>query len=174
MSNGGYVHREDPFATPADDRSPARRLRGRLVSGVTIWTAQAEGTRAGLTMSSVLVADGEPAQMLGLLKDTSDLFDAIETSRTFVVHILGDKEVVLADIFAGLRPNPGGPFAGLDTSESEWGPVITRISDRAYCRLIDAPETGYHRLVRAEIERVELTELDAPLVYFRGRYRKLS
>jgi flavin reductase (DIM6/NTAB) family NADH-FMN oxidoreductase RutF len=174
MTNGGYVHGEDPFATPAADRSPARRLRGRLVAGVTVWTAESDGVRTGLTMSSVLVADGEPAQMLGLLKDTSDLYDAIQRSGRFVVHVLGEGEAALADVFAGLRPSPGGQFAGLETLSSEYGPVIERIADRAYCKLIDTIDTGYHQLARAEIERVELTELDSPLVYFRGRYRKLD
>jgi flavin reductase (DIM6/NTAB) family NADH-FMN oxidoreductase RutF len=125
-------------------------------------------------MSSVLVADGEPAQMLGLLKDTTDLFDVIERTRRFVVHVLPDGESALADVFAGLRPNPGGPFAGLDLVDSEWGPVITRIADRAYCSLVDTIEAGYHRLARADIDSVEFGELDAPLVYFRGRYRKLD
>jgi flavin reductase (DIM6/NTAB) family NADH-FMN oxidoreductase RutF len=174
MTNGGYVHNDDPFATPAAERSPARRLRGRLVAGVTIWTAGPGDDRAGLTMSSVLVADGEPAQMLGLLKDTTDLFEVMDRTRRFVVHVLPHGEAILADVFAGLRPSPGGPFAGLETVDSEWGPVIARVTDRAYCRLVETTDAGYHRLARAEIERVELAELDAPLVYFRGHYRKLD
>jgi flavin reductase (DIM6/NTAB) family NADH-FMN oxidoreductase RutF len=125
-------------------------------------------------MSSVLVADGEPPQVLGLMKDTTDLFEAIRGSETFVVHVAPEGDANLADIFAGLRPNPGGPFADLEVSRSEWGPVITRLQNRCYCRLADAQTAGYHRLVRAEIEKIELADMDAPLVYFRGRYRKLE
>jgi hypothetical protein len=32
---------QHPFATPPDRRSPARRLRGRLLAPVTVWTAGA-------------------------------------------------------------------------------------------------------------------------------------
>jgi len=30
---------QPPFAVPAERRDPARRLRGRLVAPVTVWTA---------------------------------------------------------------------------------------------------------------------------------------
>jgi hypothetical protein len=54
---GAQIHSSDPFATPEQDKSPVRRLRGRLASAVTLWTAPGP---AGLTVSSMLVADGDP------------------------------------------------------------------------------------------------------------------
>jgi hypothetical protein len=47
---------DTPFAVPPERRSPARRLRGRLVAPVTVWTAGHPPGGAGLTVSSVLVA----------------------------------------------------------------------------------------------------------------------
>src|ERR671932_775332 len=58
---------QPPFAVPAERRDPARRLRGRLVAPVTVWTAGHPPGGAGLTVSSVLVAEGQPARLLGLL-----------------------------------------------------------------------------------------------------------
>ena len=57
------IHTEHPFMDPAAD--PVRRLRGRLGGAVTLWTSgdpAAGGTRAGLTVSSVMVAGGEPGR----------------------------------------------------------------------------------------------------------------
>ena len=69
------IHATDPFATPEHERSPVRRFRGRLAAAVTLWTAPGP---AGLTVSSTLVADGEPGRLLGLLDDESDLWTAVE------------------------------------------------------------------------------------------------
>src|SRR5688500_2047994 len=54
---GVTVHYTDPFATPEEERSPVRRFRRRLPSAVTLWTGPGP---AGLTVSSTLVADGDP------------------------------------------------------------------------------------------------------------------
>jgi 3-hydroxy-9,10-secoandrosta-1,3,5(10)-triene-9,17-dione monooxygenase reductase component len=169
-----YVHYTDPFATPPDARSAARRFRGRLSAGVTVWTAGGAGSRAGLTISSMVVAEGSPSIALGLMNDTTDLWDRIHEVGRFVIHVLGEGDREIADRFAGLRPSPGGLFAGLDVDDGEWGPVVPRFTERAYCRYLEATEAGYQQLVRGEIERIELTELTGPLVYFRGKYRSLK
>ena len=56
------IGNQHPFAVPPERRDPARRLRGRLVAPVTVWTAGHPSTGAGLTVSSVLVAEGQPAR----------------------------------------------------------------------------------------------------------------
>ncbi|MDQ3766519.1 MAG: flavin reductase family protein [Actinomycetota bacterium] len=168
MSIGG----SDPFADSPESRSPVRRFRGRLASGVTLWTAGSLEEPAGLTVSSVMVA--EPSTIFGLMNDLTGLWDAIHSSGAFVVHILERKDRILADTFAGLRPSPGGTFAGLDVEESDWGPVLVDKPTRAFCRYSKASPAGYGQLVWGEIERIETAELDEPLVNFRGRYRPLA
>ena len=168
------VHSEDPFATPPEKREPARRLRGRLAEGVTIWTAGPPDARAGLTVSSTVVAEGEPSLVLGLINDTTDVFEALESTSAFVMHVLPREMGTLADRFAGHRPSPGGLFSDLDVVDTEWGPVISTIGTRAFCHVESTDPVGFHRLVKGRIEKLELDELADPLVYFRGKYRKLS
>lgn len=170
----GNVHYEDPFATPADKREPVRRLRGRLAAPVTIWTSGSPEERTGLTVSSILVAEGKQSLVLGLIAETTDLFTTIGETGGFVVHVLDASQRILADRFAGLRPSPGGLFQDLDVDESDWGPVLPEFGNRACCKFVDEIETGYQRLVRGSIERIDLEELDGPLVYYRGRYRTLG
>jgi flavin reductase (DIM6/NTAB) family NADH-FMN oxidoreductase RutF len=78
------IHASDPFATPEERRSPVRRLRGRLPAAVTLWTA-GDATRAGLTVSSTQVVDGEPGRLLGLLDDESELWSAASAAGRFAV-----------------------------------------------------------------------------------------
>ncbi len=170
----GNIHYEHPFVPPVEAREPWRRLRGRLTAPVTVWTSGAGEERAGLTISSLLVADGRPPVVLGLMKETTDLYAAIRATGSFLVHVLDRTHAALSEEFAGLRPRPGGPFAGRRVEKRPHGPVLSDIPDRAYCRLVDDTEAGYQRLVRGAVEDIEVSELTSPLVLFRGRYRSLD
>lgn len=170
----GRILHGHPFATPVELREPARQLRGRLVAPVTVWTSGGPEERTGLTMSSMMVAEGEPASVFGLVGETSDLWDVMRASEAFVVHLLEEPQRELADRFAGLRPSPGGLFRNLSVEDTPWGPVLTDLPSRAYCRLRASWESGYHLLVAGSIEQIEIHDLERPLAYYRGRYRSLE
>ena len=171
MSPEEFVHYEDPFRTPRDQEDPTRRFRGSLAKGVTIWTAGAGETKAGLTVSSLMVAEGKPSHVLGLINDTTDLYGALLDSGRFVVHLLGRSDQVLAEVFAGTRPAPGGQFEDLELEDTDWGPMIIRLLPRAYCTLRDTAQPGFQKLVRGRIDKIELGDGSEPLVHYRGRYR---
>ncbi len=171
---GGAIHEEHPFATPAEDRDPVRRFRGRLAAPVTVITAGGPEARTGLTISSLVVAEGDPAHVFFLIGPDADLFDAINETGTFVVHILEDRHRHLGDRFAGLRPSPGGLFAGLDVVDGRYGPELADLATRLYCRHESGTEYTVHVLESGIVEESAVHELVEPLVYFRGRYRRLQ
>ena len=168
--------RPDPFGTPPHLRSPVRRLRGRLPAPVTLWTAWRPGhDPAGLTVSSCLVADGEPGRVLGVVDDESDLWSAVSASGAFTVTQLGAADQLLADRFAGLLPTPGGPFTVGDWAPVATGPVPGHLGTWVGCRLDRAAPFGWGLLVEATITEVRLGDADAdvePLIHHRGRYRR--
>jgi 3-hydroxy-9,10-secoandrosta-1,3,5(10)-triene-9,17-dione monooxygenase reductase component len=161
------VHHTDPFATPEGERSPIRRLRARLPSAVTLWTAPGP---AGLTVSSTLIADGDPARLFGLIDDESDLWQAVTAVGVFAVVALAVDDRQLADRFAGLMPAPGGPFATGEWRDTPYGPVPAQPRAWAGCRLVGSRPAGWALLVEAELVEVELADAD-PLIHYRGRYR---
>jgi 3-hydroxy-9,10-secoandrosta-1,3,5(10)-triene-9,17-dione monooxygenase reductase component len=167
------IRRQPPFAVPAERRDPARRLRGRLVAPVTIWTAGQLPGGAGLTVSSVLVAEGQPARLLGLIDPTSAFWETMQESRAFVVHVLAAGDQSLAERFSEIRPPIQGPFDRLEVSESPWGPVLGGSRPRAACRLAGSASVGYAELVEGTIERLELPDLEDPLAYLHGGYRSV-
>jgi 3-hydroxy-9,10-secoandrosta-1,3,5(10)-triene-9,17-dione monooxygenase reductase component len=168
---GAQIHSSDPFATPDQDKSPVRRLRGRLAAPVTLWTTPGP---AGLTVSSALVADGDPGRVLGLVDEESEFWDAASRTGVFAVSPLGVQDQQLADRFAGLMPAPGGLFATGEWTSTEYGPVPAHAGTWAGCRVAGNRECGWALLVEATIETVTLDPGPAPLVYFRGRYRQLG
>jgi 3-hydroxy-9,10-secoandrosta-1,3,5(10)-triene-9,17-dione monooxygenase reductase component len=164
------IHASDPFATPDELKSPVRRLRGRLPSAVTLWTASSSADH-GLTVSSMVIFDGDPGGVLGLIDEESDLWEAASASGRFAVSLLEEADRQLADRFGGLLPSPGGLFATGPWERTEWGPVPEGHS-WAGCRLVGATPKGWSLLVEGVLERIELAEPAAPLVHERGRYRR--
>lgn len=173
------IHDTDPFATPDDQRSAVRRLRGRLPAPVTVATAGGGAGRAGLTVSSLLIADGEPGRVLAMLDEESALWTALSATGRLAVIQLGPADRQLADRFAGLLPAPGGLFAGGGWVDTDYGPVPERLSDGepptwAGCRLDDSQPYGWGRLIRATIESITFgPNSGATLAHVRGRYQEL-
>jgi flavin reductase (DIM6/NTAB) family NADH-FMN oxidoreductase RutF len=169
---GGRIHSTDPFAVPDQDKSAVRRLRGRLAAPVTLWTTAGP---AGLTVSSMLVADGEPGRVLGLIDEESDFWDAVEASGRFAVTALTATDRQLADRFAGLMPAPGGLFTNGEWNETDYGLVPAHAHTWAGCRLDAHRPYGWALLVEAVVEIVKAGPDPAPpLIHYRGRYHQPS
>lgn len=168
------IHDENPFVDAPDQRDPIRRFRGRLTAPVTIVTSGTGINRTGLTVSSLNVIEGAPGVVQMVVGPTSDLWDVVVDSGRFVVHVCRSTDRALAEVFAGLRPSPGGIFAGLEVTETGFGPVIESLGDRAHCRFTTREELGYSGVVSGEIDHIDVGDLVDPLVYFRGGYRGLE
>ena len=165
------VHSQHPFAEPEPARDPARRLRGRLGGAVTLWTTGAGTQRSGLTVSSVMVAAGEPAHVLGLVDPDSDFADAAARCGTAVVALLQWPHRDLAEAFAGLAPAPGGLFRQGTWTDTAWGPLLDGVSAWAGLQLCtEQRSVGWSVLLQGEVEQVVIGEEQAPLVHRRGRY----
>ncbi len=160
------IHSSHPFATDPAARDAVRQFRGRLLSPVTLWAAGEGAGRVGLTVSSVMVALGEPARAVGLLDPDSDLAEGLGERGT--VTLLGEGEQHLAEVFAGLAPSPGGPFRSATFEQSPWGPVLPGHSWAGIAWESRRP-LGWSLEVVGVIEHVVLAPSGA-LGHSRGRY----
>ncbi|GAA4889222.1 hypothetical protein GCM10025789_01990 [Tessaracoccus lubricantis] len=168
------IHSDHPFLPPRDLRDPVRRLRGLMPSPVTIWTSADGTTRDGWTISSVLVADGEPAELVALVDEDSDWWTLFRRTGLATVNVLPHGQGWLSDVFARVAPSPGGPFRTGEWSDDPRGPRLVHAAAWAGVRLLDANpgHAGWGLLVRAVIESVELPGSDVEaLVHRRGRYQ---
>lgn len=168
------IHGDNPFVDDPDSRDPVRRFRGRLSAPVTIFTSGDGDERTGLTVSSLMIVEGEPGYLEAVVGPTTDLWDLVEQSGRFVVHICSADHRDIAQVFAGLRPSPGGIFAGVGVTGSDWGPVIDELGNRAFCTLEAKREIGYSGVVIARIDHVEPVDLTNPLSYFRGSFHTIG
>ncbi len=166
------IHREHPFT--GGERDVVRQLRGRLAAGVTLWTTGAGADRAGLTVSSLMIANGTPPRVLGLLDPLSDLVDALGRTQTVAVTLLRRDEHYLADVFAGLAPSPGGRFTQAEFDQTAWGPVLAGGRSWVGLRLESGVEVGWSLLFTGTVEHIDVVDEDAPLLHHRGRYQGLA
>lgn len=167
------IHGDNPFVDAPERRDPVRRFRGRLAAPVTIVTAGRHDSRTGLTVSSLSVVEGPKGFVQLVVGTASDLWRVIHTTRRFIIHICHESDRDIAEVFAGMRPSPGGMFAEIDVLDSPHGPVIDRLGNRASCRFLEGNELGFSGIVTGELESVETDAIDDPLIYFRGRYGSL-
>jgi flavin reductase (DIM6/NTAB) family NADH-FMN oxidoreductase RutF len=163
------IHASHPFADPDD---PVRRFRGRVGGRVTLWTSGVGAARAGLTVSSVLVAAGEPAAVLALLDPDSDLAGRLRTTGTAVAQLLEWRHRDLAEAFAGRLPAPGGAFRMSRFEDTPWGPLLADAPGWAGLELSDARPVGWSLLVETVVRSLVVGDEDEPLVHRRGRYER--
>jgi flavin reductase (DIM6/NTAB) family NADH-FMN oxidoreductase RutF len=162
------IHSTHPFADP--DPDPVRRLRGRLGGAVALVTSGDADGRAGLTVSSLMVANGEPARLLLLVDPDSDLADAVGRTGRAVVQLLSWTHRDLADAFAGTAPAPGGPFRAAAFEETAWGPRLADASTWAGVMVESAVGIGWSTLLTCVVEELTVGDDESPLVHRRGRY----
>lgn len=171
---GVTIHDSHPFEPPPEDRDPMRRFRGRTATGVTLWTSGSDGQRAGLTVSSAMVAAGEPARVLALLDPDADLLETMRRTGAAAVHVLGWRHRQLAEMFGGTTPAPGGAFQHATFEDTPFGPVLADAPARIGVQLESEREMGWSVEVTCRVAEVVLGVDDEPLVHHRGRWRRIA
>lgn len=171
------IHTEHPFATPEPDRDPLRRFRGRMPAPVSIFTTGSGRGREGWTISSFLVSEGEPDQLLALLDADSDLADALDlTDQPRVsVNLLSHADRNLAEAFARTSPAPGGPFTLGEWTDTDWGPRLATATAWLGATLVrgDTGTVGWARMLLGTVDEVRLGD-GVAMAHLRGRYRDLG
>lgn len=163
------IHSSHPFPTSED---PVRRLRGRLGGAVALVTSGAGDERVGLTVSSLMVTGGEPAQVLFLVDPDSELGESLEVGSRAVVQLLAWQHRGLAEAFAGTSPAPGGPFRTGSFADAPWGPRLTDATAWASVTVDDVREIGWSLEVTAVIDEVEIGSDEDALLHRRGRWAR--
>jgi 3-hydroxy-9,10-secoandrosta-1,3,5(10)-triene-9,17-dione monooxygenase reductase component len=172
--SGASLRYGNPWADPPQARDPLRRWRGHLVLPVTVWLAAGAAAEVpvGLTVSSLIVGQGEPPVLAGLISPSTELADTVCTPSTeFVVHLVGVGQRRLAQHFAGELPAPPELLA---TRLSPHGPVLEALGDRLFCRVTSSKAFGWSLLVEAEVSEVEVADQGKALAWYHGAFHEVG
>jgi flavin reductase (NADH) len=157
-----------PLSAPPTD---FRAFMAGFPSGVSIVTAYAaDGSRRGMTCSSVSSVAVDPPTLLVCLRAGSPTLAAALESGSFAVNLLHAGAQHVAELFASARPDrfERVPWA---TDDAACGPHLAAGTHAvADCRVSGVLAVGDHVVTLGSVVRVHGTDGHRPLLYGLRRY----
>ncbi|HVR92165.1 MAG TPA: alpha/beta fold hydrolase [Novosphingobium sp.] len=155
--------------------SDARTLRdalGCFSTGVTIVTAQGpDGTPIGLTANSFTSVSLDPPLLLVCIANNASSAAILKAATHFAVNVLQIGQQPTSNRFAGKGEDR---FGQTEWHQGETGaPVLTGSLGTFECQRHAVHEGGDHFILVGEVVRAEFEPRRDPLLYFRGKYRRL-
>jgi 3-hydroxy-9,10-secoandrosta-1,3,5(10)-triene-9,17-dione monooxygenase reductase component len=156
-----------------DSMAAARRFRdvlGRFASGVTVVTTMDDGEPVGMTCQSFSSVSLDPPLVLFVPSRTSRAWPAIQRSGHFCVNLLAGDQSELSDAMASRRDDK---FAGVSwqPSPATGSPVVAGGLGYVDCAVDAVHEAGDHFVVLGRVLDLGSTDLEDPLLFYRGEYR---
>ena len=171
-----FLERKVPrFAPEYRQGSDARTLRdalGCFATGVTVVTTMnEEGQPVGLTANSFTSVSLDPPLLLVCIAKTASSLSALETAGNFAVNVLHIGQQPISNLFA--RPGEDR-FAQTPWSRGHNdAPLLSGALANFECRRHALHEGGDHVILVGEVVRARFEPRRDPLLYFRGKYRRL-
>lgn len=155
--------------------SDARTLRdamGCFATGITIVTARMpDGTPIGLTANSFTSVSLDPPLLLVSIANNVGSAAVLREASHFAVNLLQTGQQPASNRFAGKGEDR---FSATAWHEGETGMPLLDASLGAFeCTRHAVHDGGDHFLLVGEVVRAEFEPRRDPLLYFRGKYRRL-
>jgi flavin reductase (DIM6/NTAB) family NADH-FMN oxidoreductase RutF len=171
-----FLERRQPRA-PGEFRSGSdpRTLRdamGCFATGVTVVTALAAGgAPAGFTANSFTSVSLEPPLLLVCIASAGRSAALLRETPHFGVNVLQTGQQAASTRFAGKGEDR---FATVPWTRGETGvPLLDGSLVSFECRRHAVHEAGDHFILVGEVVRAQFEPRRDPLLFFRGRYRRL-
>jgi flavin reductase (DIM6/NTAB) family NADH-FMN oxidoreductase RutF/pimeloyl-ACP methyl ester carboxylesterase len=171
-----FLERKQPRdATEFRAGSDARTLRdamGCFATGITIVTAIDPGNNPiGLTANSFTSLSLDPPLLLLCIANTAGSAPVLRGAEHFGVNVLQISQQLASNRFAGKSEDR---FAATAWSPGETGvPLLAGSLVSFECRRGAVHEGGDHFILVGEVVRAQFEPRRDPLLYFRGKYRRL-
>ncbi|WP_310533325.1 alpha/beta fold hydrolase [Novosphingobium sp.] len=155
--------------------SDARTLRdamGCFATGITIVTSRAaDGTPIGLTANSFTSVSLDPPLLLVAIAKSAGSGAALQQASHFAVNVLQTSQQPASNRFAGKGDDR---FAATPWHDGETGmPLLDGSLASFECARHAIHDGGDHFLLVGEVLRAQYEPRRDPLLYFRGKYRRL-
>ncbi len=171
-----FLERKQPrFIPEYRSGSDARTLRdamGCFATGVTIVTAHApNGKPIGLTANSFTSVSLDPPLLLVCIANNAGSAEVLRAADSFAVNVLQIGQQPVSNLFADKSEDR---FAGTRWEVGEYGaPILPSSLGIFECKRHNLHEAGDHFLLVGQVEKASFEPRRDPLLYFRGKYRRL-
>jgi flavin reductase (DIM6/NTAB) family NADH-FMN oxidoreductase RutF/dienelactone hydrolase len=171
-----FLEQAAPRAVPeyraGSDPRTLRDALGCFGTGVTVVTTiDAEGKPVGLTANSFTAVSLDPPLLLVCLANTVQSLPAFAAAKGFAVNVLHTGQQTVSGRFASRHEDrfAATPWETWDTG----APIIEHSLASFDCTKFAWHEAGDHVILVGHVQRVRFEPRRDPLLYFRGRYRRL-
>jgi flavin reductase (DIM6/NTAB) family NADH-FMN oxidoreductase RutF len=156
--------------------SEFRKACGAFTTGVAIATVTGrDGKPHGLTVNSFTSVSLHPPLVLICIAHKAATHGPFASAASFIINILRDAQEDLSARFASSHSNR---FDGVDWRAGANGaPVLAGSLAVLECEMRERIDAGDHTMFLGEVRHAacaDQAEASAPLVYFSGKYAKLS
>lgn len=164
--------RNPPEFRSGSDARTFRDALGCFATGVTIITAMgADGLPIGLTANSFTSVSLDPPLLLVCVANNANSAAVLETAERFAVNVLQIGQQLTSNRFAGKGEDR---FAETSWEVGEFGtPMIIGSLASFECDRQALHEGGDHFILVGHVLRAQFEPRRDPLLYFRGKYRRL-
>lgn len=146
----------------------------QLAAAVSVITASHEGGRNGLTATAVMSVCADPPRLAVAVNRTASALPFLLGSGAFAVNVLRYDQDATAARFSTSNVRGEARFEG-----DQWGtlttgsPVIAGAAATFDCRIVSTTEVGTHLLVIGDVEAIQLSPNDRPLLFLDGTWASL-
>lgn len=171
-----FLERKQPrAASEFRAGSDARTLRdamGCFATGITVVTSIDEaGAPVGLTANSFTSVSLDPPLLLVCIANGAGTAPILRKAENFAVNMLQTSQQPTSNRFAGKGEDR---FAATQWHEGETGvPLLDGSLGSFECKRHAVHDGGDHFILVGEVLRAQFEPRRDPLLYFRGKYRRL-
>ena len=164
----GELERQPPF-----DAREFREALGCYPTGVTIVTAVGPRREIiGITANSFSSVSLDPPLVLFSIDRQAHSARAFLQTQHFAVNVLRENQEALSDQFAKAL---GEKWQGVDYITWDSGcPILKDALACFECKIRHTYEGGDHVILVGEVRKIIADPKGAPLLYSRGKYRKIA
>lgn len=166
------VPRGSPEYRAGSDARTFRDALGCFATGVTVVTAICpDGMPIGLTANSFTSVSLDPPLLLVCIANNAGSAEALRAAERFAVNVLQIGQQPTSNRFAGKGEDR---FAATPWETGEFGtPVLTGSLSSFECAADAVYDGGDHFILVGRVLKAIFEPRRDPLLYFRGKYRKL-
>lgn len=157
------------MASVTIDPQDFRRVLGRFPTGVTVVTANVDGSPIGVAIGSFVSISLDPPLVGFFLGKQSGSGDAIKAAGHFCVNVLAADHIELCGVMASRGDDK---FEGVihTPAPSTGAPVFDGVLATIDCSVHSVVELGDHNLIVGAVEHLEASDGAEPMVFFGGNY----
>ena len=149
-----------------------RQVMGNFATGITVVTTRdGDGEVRGLTVNSFTSVSLDPLLVLVCFDKNLSSLEAFKHSSRFGISMLGENQEELSRLFA--KKDSDRP-ASLYFEGKLGMPLLKNSIAVMECETTEIYQGGDHLIFLGEVKHAEVLHANHPLLYFRGKYRRLA